>query len=723
MIRALASCALLCHAVISFAAEFHISPGGRDDNPGSAVAPFATLERARDMARAARQSSPQESTTLWLHAGEYHRSKALELDAQDSGSANAPLFIAAAPGERVVLSGATHLPVSAFGPLTDAATQARIVDAAARSKVLVADLKALGVRDFGELSRHGFSPFQRLAKTPPVHLYVEGMRQTLARWPNPDEDFSAQLSPLNKPRRGVIALSRIIEAGPARDDADFTTRGGSFEIASDRLKYWKQAHDIWLDGIFGESWEWSYNRVASLDPGQRRITLAYGEVKGVMKSWVGDYFFAENLLEEIDRPGEWYLDRISGLLYLYPPAQWHNSARVELATLAEPIFRLNGARHVRFDGLTLEMGRDWALTVEGGEDVVIRRSQIRHFSQGGVRLKGLRHGVSHSELAQIGGSVLTLDCGDKRALASGGCFADDNHIHDWGWYHKVYTGAANLDGVGQRVAHNHIHHAPHGAVYLSGNDHRVEYNDFHHLLRDFVDMGIVYGAAGNRPLERGHLIRRNYFHDFGQAYVLQHAVYPDNLVQGWTIEENLFVGIGNANLPYPGNHAIRMNSPDYVTVRHNLFIDCAAPVVFSKHAATMVRPRFEAEWRRDMAPEKIAALPHLMRYPELAGFWQQDRSKPTRVSYQRNLVWNPSQPLRSPGSRPNDPPYVDGAKDELGTLQRADNWQASGLFSKGDPGFVDAAKGDYRLRADAELRRRIPDFPAFDLSAIGPRQP
>ncbi len=37
---------------IAAAAELHIAPTGRDDNPGSATAPFASLERARDAARA-----------------------------------------------------------------------------------------------------------------------------------------------------------------------------------------------------------------------------------------------------------------------------------------------------------------------------------------------------------------------------------------------------------------------------------------------------------------------------------------------------------------------------------------------------------------------------------------------------------------------------------------------------------------------------------------------
>lgn len=43
----------------SLAAEFHVSPHGKDDNPGSREKPFATLERAPD---AVRQSPLRQGT-------------------------------------------------------------------------------------------------------------------------------------------------------------------------------------------------------------------------------------------------------------------------------------------------------------------------------------------------------------------------------------------------------------------------------------------------------------------------------------------------------------------------------------------------------------------------------------------------------------------------------------------------------------------------------------
>jgi len=104
------------------------------------------------------------------------------------------------------------------------------------------------------------------------------------------------------------------------NDSDFLDRGGTFSYSFDRPDLWTQATDIWLDGVFTWSWEWSYNKVASINTVTKHITLRYGEVSGIDDQYSGNFFFAQNLLEEIDVPGEYFLDRATGVLYLLPPA-------------------------------------------------------------------------------------------------------------------------------------------------------------------------------------------------------------------------------------------------------------------------------------------------------------------------------------------------------------------------------------------------------------------
>src|ERR1051325_10157483 len=72
------------------AADFYVSPGGSDGGAGTIERPFATLEKAREAVRAAKQSNPAAGITVWLRGGDFLRTNALALSAADSGTEGAP---------------------------------------------------------------------------------------------------------------------------------------------------------------------------------------------------------------------------------------------------------------------------------------------------------------------------------------------------------------------------------------------------------------------------------------------------------------------------------------------------------------------------------------------------------------------------------------------------------------------------------------------------------
>lgn len=702
---------------VSYAAEFHVSLGGNDSNAGTILAPFASLERAKSAAILSKAKSTQEQVIIWLHNGTYRFSESVSFDRNDSGLPSEPLIISAWPNDQVILSGSVSLPPNLFEPVEDKDISVRIINKEARRKVIKLDIRKLGITNYGTLSRHGFGPYQRFAKVPPSQLYVNGRRLPLARWPNPGDDLSSFLPKSTGSRIGVVAPSKTIDTGSKASDPDFGKRGGTFEINFDRPRYWLHADDIWVDGIFGESWEWSYNRVASFDPALRQITLAYGEITGLLEKakWTGNFFHFENLLEEIDQPGEWYLDRKAGIIFIYPPIGWSNNGTiVELATLDEPIFRLKDASHIIFRNLIFENGRDVALVANGGTGVSLHGCEIRNFSNGGIRLQGMQHGISASHLHDIGGKAIHLDCGNKETLESGECYVIDSHIHDWSWYHKVFNGAININGVGQKILYNHIHHAPHGAIYLYGNDHLVSHNDIHHIIQDFIDMGGIYGT-GDNPLERNYTISNNYFHDIGQFYLGQHAIYPDRFSMGWSIYNNIFLRIGSSQIPSPGNHAIHLNSTSHINVHNNIFIDCTQPLALNDYASLHRYKESRLLWERIFSSERIAKLPHIKRYPELAKFWQENRQTPNTNFFRTNLIWNPNVPLID-FSTPPKSTFIDGGYDRLGTLQRLNN-----IVAADNPGFINPNAGDFRLKSGSGLLRHFPDFNGFNVKEIGPR--
>lgn len=422
---------------------FYVSVNGSDSNDGTLNAPFLTLEKARDAIRAlkADEGLPDGGVTVYLREGRYERTSSFELREQDSGEADKPITYTAYPGESVTLSGSEKLEKSAFVPVTDSSVLSRIISTEARTKVLEADLAGLGITDYGELSRHGYYLANDLSKVPPMELYVAGEGMTLARWPN----------------EGTVQMDEILDPGPTRKDpnGEVHTRGGTFTYTYDRPQYWTQADDIWLDGIFGYSWEWSYNKIASIDTAAKSITLRYGEMSGIFKNWYPDFHFAQNLLEEIDMPGEYYIDRQAGKLYFLPNAGFAASADpdIEVTMLKTPMINALNASYIDFSELVLENGRDSAAVFMGGKQLRILNSEIRNFTNSGVLVNtqsrfyynnfegapGTDHAIISSHIHHIGGTAVTLAGGNKTTLAPGNNRVENSHIHDFAYYHKAYN--------------------------------------------------------------------------------------------------------------------------------------------------------------------------------------------------------------------------------------------------------------------------------------------
>ena len=701
--------------------EFHVAIDGDDAHAGSKSAPFISLEGARDAVRDLKRRAeglPPGGVRVIVHGGIHRRSHAFELSAEDSGTPEAPVVYAAAPEEIPIVSGMAALQPEWFVPVSDQEVLSRVIDPAAHERLLQCDLRAHGITDYGQLSRRGHDVTRpEITKTPPPELYVNGTRMTRARWPNPDDHFPQFLRGVQQSRHGVVGRAGIVDPGPTADDADFLDRGGTIRYAFDRPALWKLADDIWLSGVFSWSWQWSFNRVAAIDVPSQTITLRYGEPSGIADKYSHDYFFAENLLEEIDQPGEYFLDRTTGILFLLPPDGFgRDDTTVCLSVLTEPLVRLSNGSHIHFEGLALDGGRAGGIVCHGGEGVLIDRCEIRHVSATGVALQGRDHGVRGCHIHHVGGAGISLSGGNSDTLTPGGLFVEDSEIHHFAWLNRVYAPAVLLGfrSVGSRVAHNRIHHGPHVAVIVYGNDHLLEYNDIGHVVEDFTDMGAVYANLGARPLERGTVIRRNYFHDIGQHHHLQNGVYPDNGTMGWLIEENVFHRIGGRG-DAANCRAVNNNTGAHIVTRHNVFIDCTIPYLMGTFCAPF-HGKNVAGWEDYFRRHDLAQLPHAEKYPELLRFWQEPRQYPDTNRFEGNIIYNPTVPLlQSYGKLA----MRDGAIIEQGgKLTTAHNW-----ITMDDPGFTDAAVGDFTLPADAEAARHIPGFPGIDFNTIGPQSP
>ena len=87
-------------------AEYFVSPNGDDAHVGTKNAPFRTIAKARDAARA---SKGDEAVTVYLRGGTYVVSETIEFDSRDSGTAEHPVIYKAYADEEPIVSGGVHL--------------------------------------------------------------------------------------------------------------------------------------------------------------------------------------------------------------------------------------------------------------------------------------------------------------------------------------------------------------------------------------------------------------------------------------------------------------------------------------------------------------------------------------------------------------------------------------------------------------------------------------
>ena len=619
-----------------------LGPGGDDANPGTLSRPFATLERARDALRALKKQDKLApgGAVVWLQGGVYSLKQTFELTAEDSGTAEAPITYAAVPGAEVRLLGGQV--VTGWRAVSDPAIITRL-PAESRSHVLEADLPAQGISDFGELKPRGMG---RPGYPAALELFFQDKPMQLARWPN----------------EGWVKIAGV-PAGP---------KGGKFAYSGDRPRRWTQAKDIWVHGYWTWDWADSYERVKAIDLDARVIETA--PPHGVYGYKKGHRFYALNLLEELDAPGEWYLDRQTGRLYFWPPAKV--AAGRPTVSVLETLISLKNTKHVAIRGLTLEAARGTAVVMQGGAENRIADCRLRNLGNKGVTINGGDHNiVSGCDIYQTGDGGIVLAGGARKTLTAAHNEAINNHIHDYSLWTRTYRPAIAVSGVGNRVAHNLIHDAPHMGILLSGNEHVIEFNELHHVCMETDDVGAFY--MGRDWTQRGNIVRFNYFHDLGgHGGVGTMAVYLDDWSSGTLVYGNVCYKAGRAVLIGGGRNN---------TVENNIFVDCTPAVHVDSRGLGWAKYYFDGS--NNTLVDRMKAMnatepPYSKRYPELTTLYQ---DQPALAKYNK-IVRNISV-----GGRWLD--LRDGLTTKI--VEVKDNLVGE------DPHFVDAAKQDFRLQGDS----------------------
>ena len=641
-------------------------------------------------------------------------SQSLQFTEEDSSSGGLTIE-PATEGGHVRLSGGIDIP---FSKLTTAAQsiRQRVIDENARPYIKAVSLKDLGITDYGQLSTRG-NLLTAEGTVAAMTVSVDGKNLDLAAWPNKGEGWQT-------------FKRRKYASDPEPADSDVVTygtrsangiaKGCSFRYTDSRLEQWSRPELAWVSGALGPNYASDYYPVQSIDPSTKTVTLREGAITPYYSK---PNFRYENILEELDRPGEYYIDRENGTLYLYPPENTGRSSVITLTMMKAPLIQLVEAKNITLRGLELTGGRMSGISTAGAagiDGVTVEDCTVHGFGKHGIYVKnGRSTQVRDCEIYDIGETGIEISGGDYNNIISAQNVVYGNDIHDFGQIERSYRPGVLLgyQSVGAKVQHNYIHDAPHTGLIFYGVNHLIENNYFERLVMEFHDMDAIYANNVEYPWERGNQICRNYFTDIGNQVLAEwqmniSAIRTDNIGHGLTVYQNVFhhVGAGGNTNAVSGVRA----QGTYNRIYENLFVDCAE----AYNSNTTYNP--DRKYDLTQAPYDVRARELEMRlpvyglhFPELSRMWEEHPQAVQTNEFYHNVIVNMEFPLST----------INGAQEPQGFRGAPELVKASGnLVTRSDPGFADYAGGDFSVRTGSDAYNAVNGHTSFQIVCKGKKQ-
>ena len=511
--------------------DFFVAPNGSDADPGTSEKPFATPARARDAVREKIAAGLQSDVTVLIRGGTYRLTEPLRFGPDDSGTEQHAVTYAAFPGEEVVVSGGRPITGWKRG----------------EAEVWTADVP--GVKE-------GTAYFR--------HLYVNGRRATRARTPNEDDpnpDWPLKAANL------AADLSRY-----------------TLTLAPGLVKSWQNPSDIEVM-VAGN---WAINRLPleSIDAEAGVVVLAPPHASGhsAIRPGPGRWCYFEHAREMLDQPGEWYLDRRTGLLSYRPLEGEDMTAAEVIAPVVERLVEVQGTperpvrnlhfNRIAFQHTTLALpdggymgiqachcvtGKDWkrpwgrvpaAIRFDGVEGSSVEDGTLAHLGGCGIELVSRCYNnlLQGNHVFDVSGNGVMIGGPRGEDEVPKDNRVSNNHVHACG---VEYYGAIGIwVGFTQRsvIAHNLVHDLPYSGISVGWQwnpeptackENLIEQNHVYDVMNRLCDGGCIY-TLGFQP---GTVIRGNHLHDVNRGKHAQGApnngMFIDQGSKGYLFERNV----------------------------------------------------------------------------------------------------------------------------------------------------------------------------------------
>lgn len=683
--------------------EFFVATDGDDSNAGTIEAPFKTLEGARNAIRKIKTSQglPDGNITVYIRGGYYQLTQGFRLESRDSGNENCTISYCAYGDEDVVVSGGIKLDTSKFKKVSGEMKD-RLRDKTAKNKVLVLDLTAQGVGDLGELYSEGQLP---------AELFKNGTRMTLARYPN--DGFTSTLC-----APGESGAKKSLEAN------EF---GGATCYYSEKdsvIDKWTGYEGVFIVGYLGLlDYSDCVCPMMGLDVENHCFEIGPGS---------GDYicyknYFFLNVYDEIDTPGEYYIDRENGKLYVYPTDDLLKSELV-VSQCTDTLVTVE-SDYTTIKGLHIEAAKGSAMSVSG-KHITIDGNRITGIGRSAMHANGTDIYIINNYIDGLGYSGITFRGGNDSLLEPSRSYIDNNTITNFAIYGRTYNAALDIIGNGVVVSHNEIAYAPHEAIEYSGQNIIFEYNRIHDVCLETGDAGAIY--SGRTWTRDSCIIRYNYIYnihdvmsadDEGNETGHPSGIYWDDALSGQIAYGNILYDLGGNGFLIGGGHH---------NVVYNNIIIAAGYLNDADDSGKVYAINYDARassnnWASRLAPyENMSMWGGLSAYPYTSKLWEY---KFPILALLKETSFNNSMDPDVGGNNAyaivRNNIIVEKRTIGLfeGSISVYSTIRDNVLYKdRYEVGFVDVDNMDLRLREDSRARFDLPYFEELDCSLMGLRK-
>ncbi len=487
-----------------YAREVFVSVDGNDNGEGTIKDPYATLSRALVEVK---KYASKEAVTVWFNEGTYYLDRTIEISSEYSGTLDKPIIFSSLPGTKVIIKGSRKLDNLQWKEH--------------KNGMYVTTVPS------------GLSFDQ---------LFVNDERQIRARFPNYDS-----INPI----RGGKGYLQVTGGTNRRYDQWFSYNPETFS-----RKDWKNPETGIVHAFQSHNWGNMQYHIKEVNHEENKVYLAEGGWqlqrrhgiggKGKKSSW----YFIENIFEELDTIGEWFLDTKSSLLYYYPKSTITlENSKIEIVIIKD-LIQLKGSKdnpvkNIHFKGIDFTQSSftfmeryeplargDWAIHrggaifMEGAENCSIEDCNFEYLGGNGVfmssynrnnKVKGCRfvhtgesavcfvgspsavrfyqtwddsqiHGKDWKEMRK----GMDMEPGPKTLDYPKNCSVENSVMHDFGDVGKQVAGVYISMSHKIKVSHNTIYNCPRAGICINDGTwggHIIEHCDIWETVRETGEHG------------------------------------------------------------------------------------------------------------------------------------------------------------------------------------------------------------------------------------------